>query len=78
MPLYHRLKNAQITYPHPRNNTHLPLGPEVYKERLCLIKMQTGYSCKPPLGMRPGFILRNGMSTKDPILSWHSSFDRKS
>ncbi|KAJ5778833.1 hypothetical protein N7457_006553 [Penicillium paradoxum] len=39
------------------------------KERLCLIEMQTGYSGKPPLGMRTGFILRNGMSSKDLILA---------
>jgi hypothetical protein len=39
------------------------------KERLCLIEMQTGYSGKPPLGMRTGFVLRNGMSTNDPILA---------
>lgn len=39
------------------------------KERLCLIEMQTGYSGKPPLGMRTGFLLRDGMSTKDPLLA---------
>lgn len=39
------------------------------KDRLCLIEMQTGYSGKGPLGMRTGFLLRNGMSTKDPILA---------
>ncbi|OQE44889.1 hypothetical protein PENCOP_c002G07674 [Penicillium coprophilum] len=39
------------------------------KDRLCLIEMQTGYSGKPPLGMRTGFILRNGMSSKDPLLA---------
>ncbi|KAJ9483282.1 hypothetical protein VN97_g10133 [Penicillium thymicola] len=39
------------------------------KDRLCLIEMQTGYSGKPPLGMRTGFLLRNGMSTKDPLLA---------
>ncbi|KFY97929.1 hypothetical protein V500_01847 [Pseudogymnoascus sp. VKM F-4518 (FW-2643)] len=38
-------------------------------ERLCLIEMQTGYSGKPPLGMRTGFLLRDGMSTKDPLLA---------
>jgi hypothetical protein len=39
------------------------------KDRLCLIEMQTGYSGKPPLGMRTGFLLRDGMSTKDPLLA---------
>lgn len=39
------------------------------KDRLCLIEMQTGYSGKAPLGMRTGFLLRNGMSTKDPLLA---------
>jgi hypothetical protein len=39
------------------------------KERLCLIEMQTGYSGKPPLGMRTGFLLRDGMSTKDQLLA---------
>ncbi|KAJ5177665.1 uncharacterized protein N7500_000364 [Penicillium coprophilum] len=39
------------------------------KDRLCLIEMQTGYSGKPPLGMRTGFLLRNGMSTKNPLLA---------
>ncbi|KAJ5528847.1 hypothetical protein N7527_002240 [Penicillium freii] len=39
------------------------------KDRLCLIEMQTGYSGKAPLGMRTGFFLRNGMSTKDPLLA---------
>jgi hypothetical protein len=39
------------------------------KDRLCLIQMQTGYSNKPPLGMRTGFLLRDGMSTKDSILA---------
>ncbi|KAJ5951970.1 uncharacterized protein N7479_010383 [Penicillium vulpinum] len=38
------------------------------KDRLCLIEMQAGYSGKAPLGMRTGFLLRNGMSTKDPLL----------
>lgn len=39
------------------------------KDRLCLIEMQTGYSGKPPLGMRTGFLLRSGMSPKDPLLA---------
>ncbi|KAJ5199769.1 hypothetical protein N7491_009434 [Penicillium cf. griseofulvum] len=39
------------------------------KDRLCLIEMQTGYSGKAPLGMRTGFLLRNGMSNKDPLLA---------
>ncbi|KXG47242.1 uncharacterized protein PGRI_011120 [Penicillium griseofulvum] len=39
------------------------------KDRLCLIEMHTGYSGKPPLGMRTGFLLRNGMSNKDPLLA---------
>lgn len=39
------------------------------QERLCLIEMQTGYSGKPPLGMRTGFVLRDGMSTKAPLLA---------
>ncbi|KAI9375082.1 hypothetical protein BJX61DRAFT_540108 [Aspergillus egyptiacus] len=39
------------------------------KDRLCLIEFQTGYSGKPPLGMRTGFVLRNGMSPKDPLLA---------
>ncbi|KAJ5496559.1 hypothetical protein N7463_008546 [Penicillium fimorum] len=39
------------------------------KDRLCLIEMQTGYSGKAPLGMRTGFLLRNGMSSKDPLLA---------
>lgn len=39
------------------------------KDRLCLIEMQTGYSGKPPLGMRTGFLLRDGMSPKDPLLA---------
>lgn len=39
------------------------------KDRLCLIEMHTGYSGKAPLGMRTGFLLRNGMSTKDPLLA---------
>ncbi|KAL5003743.1 hypothetical protein BDV10DRAFT_2385 [Aspergillus recurvatus] len=38
------------------------------KDRLCLVEMQTGYSGKPPLGMRTGFLLRNGMSSRDPLL----------
>ena len=39
------------------------------KDRLCLIEMQTGYSGKPPLGMRTGFLLRDGMSTKNQLLA---------
>ncbi|KAJ6184808.1 hypothetical protein N7519_006109 [Penicillium mononematosum] len=39
------------------------------KNRLCLIEMQTGYSGKPPLGMRTGILLRNGMSSKDSLLA---------
>ncbi|KAJ5355987.1 hypothetical protein N7517_010596 [Penicillium concentricum] len=39
------------------------------KDRLCLIEMKTGYSGKAPLGMRTGFLLRNGMSSKDPLLA---------
>ncbi|KAL5353618.1 hypothetical protein ACLOAV_001655 [Pseudogymnoascus australis] len=39
------------------------------KERLCLIEMQNGYSDKPPLGMRTGFLLRDGMSIEDPLLA---------
>ncbi|RDW86624.1 uncharacterized protein DSM5745_03266 [Aspergillus mulundensis] len=39
------------------------------KDKLCLIEMQTGYSGRPPLGMRTGFILRDGMSSKDPVLA---------
>ncbi|KAJ5817508.1 hypothetical protein N7447_007516 [Penicillium robsamsonii] len=39
------------------------------KDRLCLIEMQTGYSGKAPLGMRTGFVLRDGMSSKDPLLA---------
>jgi hypothetical protein len=30
------------------------------KDRLCLIEMHTGLGANPPLGMRTGFILRNG------------------
>ncbi|OQD79742.1 hypothetical protein PENANT_c044G08726 [Penicillium antarcticum] len=44
-------------------------GGEDAKNRLCLIEMQTGYSGKPPLGMRTGILLRNGMSSKDPLLA---------
>ncbi|KAL4876708.1 hypothetical protein BJY04DRAFT_222883 [Aspergillus karnatakaensis] len=39
------------------------------KDRLCLIEMQTGYRGRPPLGMRTGFVLRDGMSSKDSILA---------
>ncbi|KAF7716870.1 Uncharacterized protein PECH_006947 [Penicillium ucsense] len=39
------------------------------KNRLCSIEMQTGYSGKPPLGMRTGIVLRSGMSNKDPVLA---------
>lgn len=39
------------------------------KDRLCLIEMQSGYSGRPPLGMRTGFVLRNGMSANDPLLA---------
>ncbi|KAL4991015.1 hypothetical protein BDW68DRAFT_153153 [Aspergillus falconensis] len=31
--------------------------------------MQTGYSGKLPLGMRTGFLLRNGTSSRDPLLA---------
>jgi hypothetical protein len=44
-------------------------GGEDSKNRLCLIEMQTGYSGKPPLGMRTGILLRNGMSSNDPLLA---------
>ncbi|KAL4906362.1 hypothetical protein BDW74DRAFT_151762, partial [Aspergillus multicolor] len=39
------------------------------KDKLCLIEMHSGYSGTPPLGMRTGFILRDGMNSKDPILA---------
>ncbi|KFY23018.1 hypothetical protein V493_06156 [Pseudogymnoascus sp. VKM F-4281 (FW-2241)] len=39
------------------------------KERLCLIELQNGRSDKPPLGMRMGFLLRDGMSINDPLLA---------
>ncbi|KAJ5319085.1 hypothetical protein MYU51_013871 [Penicillium brevicompactum] len=39
------------------------------KDRLCLIEMQSGYSGRAPLGMRTGFLLRDGMSINDPLLA---------
>ncbi|KAL6237671.1 hypothetical protein BDW75DRAFT_70969 [Aspergillus navahoensis] len=39
------------------------------KDRLCLIEMQAGYSGNSPLGMRTGFLLRNGTSSRDPLLA---------
>ncbi|KAL5050522.1 hypothetical protein BDW71DRAFT_216472 [Aspergillus fruticulosus] len=39
------------------------------KDRPYLVEMQTGYSGKLPLGMRTGFLLRNGTSSRDPLLA---------
>ncbi|KAI6089776.1 hypothetical protein F4821DRAFT_256779 [Hypoxylon rubiginosum] len=38
-------------------------------ERLYAVEVHTGYSGRLPLGTRPGLILHNGTSTKDPILA---------
>ncbi|KAI1771116.1 hypothetical protein F4818DRAFT_213379 [Hypoxylon cercidicola] len=38
-------------------------------ERLYVVDVHTGYSGRKPLGTRPGLILHNGTSTKDPILA---------
>lgn len=38
------------------------------EDRLCVVEMHTGYSGSSPLGLKPGLLLHNGMSTKDPIL----------
>ncbi|KFY16825.1 hypothetical protein V492_01065 [Pseudogymnoascus sp. VKM F-4246] len=39
------------------------------EDRLCIVEMHTGYSGAAPLGFKPGLLLHNGMSTKDPILA---------
>lgn len=39
------------------------------EDPLCVVEMHTGFSGTPPLGLKPGLLLHNGMSTKDPILA---------
>lgn len=38
-------------------------------ERLGLVEMYMGYNTSKPLGTRPGIILHDGMSTKNPVLA---------
>ncbi|KAI1762135.1 hypothetical protein GGR53DRAFT_468635 [Hypoxylon sp. FL1150] len=38
-------------------------------ERLYAVEAYTGYSGRKPLGTRPGMLLHNGTSTKDPVLA---------
>ena len=37
------------------------------KDRIFCVETHTGYSGKPPLGTRPGILIHNGPSLKDPI-----------
>lgn len=39
------------------------------EDRICLVDVHTGYSCKPPLGSRPGVHLHRGPSPEDPVLA---------
>ncbi|KAK4033674.1 hypothetical protein C8A01DRAFT_19413 [Parachaetomium inaequale] len=39
------------------------------KDRLYQVSLHTGYSASAPLGTRPGVLLHNGMSSKDPVLA---------
>jgi hypothetical protein len=39
------------------------------EDRLYLVEVHTGYSASGPLGRRPGVLLHNGTSKKDPILA---------
>ncbi|KAF6830369.1 hypothetical protein CPLU01_07424 [Colletotrichum plurivorum] len=38
-------------------------------DRLFIVELHTGFSRKPPLGLRPGILLRNGTNPKDPIIA---------
>ncbi|KAF6799457.1 hypothetical protein CMUS01_15647 [Colletotrichum musicola] len=38
-------------------------------DRLFIVELHTGFSRKPPLGLRPGILLRNGTDPKDPIIA---------
>ncbi|KAF5492715.1 hypothetical protein CGCS363_v011335 [Colletotrichum siamense] len=38
-------------------------------DRLFIVEIHTGFSRKPPLGSRPGILLRNGTDSKDPIIA---------
>ena len=42
---------------------------ESERDRLYAFEVHTGYSGKKPLGTRPGMLLHNGTSSKDPILA---------
>ncbi|KAF4879358.1 hypothetical protein CGCSCA1_v001552 [Colletotrichum siamense] len=37
--------------------------------RLFIVEINTGFSRKPPLGSRPGILLRNGTDSKHPIIA---------
>lgn len=38
-------------------------------DRICLVDVHTGYSCKPPLGSRPGVHLHRALTPDDAVLA---------
>lgn len=68
-PRYGSLPSTMSLYGQWTKLTSLNLCGANAKDRLCLVEMQSIYSGKPPLGMRAGFRVRNGMSTEDPLIA---------